>query len=182
MAIADEVVQVLQVGSNQFVQSRVPVLISSAIDLRFHIRTIRRYHRINHLRCGQFSCRSRSQHECSCKFRVVIVKRIPLSRSTTFQVFAPIMGFSACFGGPMLNILLGVGISGSYIIQQTSQPYKLYFSPTLFVSTGGLLVLLLTTLVFVPFNGYFLTRRWGIFLIVSYAIIMALNVLVEVRG
>jgi sodium/potassium/calcium exchanger 6 len=92
------------------------------------------------------------------------------------------MGFSACFGGPMLNILLGIGISGSYITHKTAKPYKLHFSPTLIVSTIGLLALLIATLIFVPFNGYFLTRRWGIFLITSYAIIMSLNVFVELKG
>ena len=58
-------------------------------------------------------------------------------------VFAPIMGFSACFGGPMLNILLGVGVSGSYIVRQTGAPYPLRFSPALVVTGGGLLALLL---------------------------------------
>src|SRR5215469_7392117 len=60
---------------------------------------------------------------------------LSLGSKLSLQVFAPIMGFSACFGGPMLNILLGVGISGSYIVSQTSQPYKLHFSKTLLVST-----------------------------------------------
>lgn len=92
------------------------------------------------------------------------------------------MGFSACFGGPMLNILLGVGISGTYIIHQTSSPYHLDFSTTLFVSTIGLLILLAATLVFVPLNGYFLTRRWGILLVVSYTILMTVNVVVELKS
>jgi len=92
------------------------------------------------------------------------------------------MGFSACFGGPMLNILLGVGISGLYIIQQTSNPYHFQFTTTLIVSTIGLLALLLTTVIIVPLNDYFLTRNWGIFLIGSYTIIMGINVFVEVRG
>ena len=61
------------------------------------------------------------------------------------QAFAPIMGFSACFGGPMLNMLLGVGISGTYITSQSGVPYRLHFSNTLFVSSGGLLALLLAT-------------------------------------
>lgn len=82
----------------------------------------------------------------------------------------------------MLNILLGVGISGTYIIQQTSAPYELHFSDTLFVSTIGLLVLLAVTLVFVPLNGYFLTRAWGIGLVAAYVVIMGINVVVELRS
>ncbi|KAJ7637723.1 Sodium/calcium exchanger protein-domain-containing protein [Mycena polygramma] len=105
-----------------------------------------------------------------------------LVANMSVAVFAPIMGFSACFGGPMLNILLGVGISGSYIIQQTEKPYELHFGNTLLVSTVGLLILLAATLIAVPLNGYFLTRTWGIVLIVAYTTIMAVNVVVEIKS
>ncbi|KAF7336627.1 hypothetical protein MVEN_02097200 [Mycena venus] len=105
-----------------------------------------------------------------------------LVANMSVAVFAPIMGFSACFGGPMLNILLGVGISGSYITQQTQQPYVLQFGNTLLVSTVGLLILLASTLIVVPLNGYKLTRTWGIILITAYMTIMAVNVVVEINS
>lgn len=89
------------------------------------------------------------------------------------------MGFSACFGGPMLNILLGVGVSGSYVISQTAEPYEINVSNTLYVSSFGLLFLLAATLVFVPLNDYYLTRRWGILLIATYTMIMIVNIVVE---
>ena len=92
------------------------------------------------------------------------------------------MGFSACFGGPMLNILLGVGVSGSYIVRQTGAPYPLRFSPALVVTGGGLLALLLATLAFVPFNGYFLLRAWGVALVAAYLCIMLTNIVVETKG
>ena len=97
------------------------------------------------------------------------------------QVFAPIMGFSACFGGPMLNILIGVGLTGSVIMQQTGQPYELELSKTLLVSSLGLLSLLAATLIVVPLNDYYLSRSWGVLLIVSYVAIMTTNVIVELR-
>ncbi|KAJ7274389.1 Sodium/calcium exchanger protein-domain-containing protein [Mycena haematopus] len=105
-----------------------------------------------------------------------------LVANMSVAVFAPIMGFSACFGGPMLNILLGVGISGTYITQQTQQPYDLHFSTTLLVSTVGLLILLAATLIVVPLNGYYLTRTWGIILIGGYLTIMTCNVIVEIKS
>lgn len=82
----------------------------------------------------------------------------------------------------MLNILLGVGVSGTTIMEQTQEPYPIKYSTTLIVSTIGLLVLLVTTMLVVPLNGYFLTRSWGIALIVAYAVIMAINVFVEISG
>jgi sodium/potassium/calcium exchanger 6 len=91
------------------------------------------------------------------------------------------MGFSACFGGPMLNILMGVGLTGSIIMQQTGQPYELELSRTLLVSSFGLLSLLAATLVVVPLNDYYLSRSWGVLLIVSYVAIMTTNVIVELR-
>ncbi|KAJ3551558.1 hypothetical protein NM688_g4631 [Phlebia brevispora] len=103
-----------------------------------------------------------------------------LVANMSVAVFAPIMGFSACFGGPMLNILLGIGISGTYIIRQTDQPYPLEFSTTLVITTLGLLALLITTLIFVPWNGYFLPRAWGFTLIAIYMVLMTANVIVEV--
>ncbi|KAG2133642.1 Sodium/calcium exchanger protein-domain-containing protein [Suillus bovinus] len=98
------------------------------------------------------------------------------------SVFAPIMGFSACFGGPMVNILLGVGISGSYVISQAGgQPYTLHFSDTLMSSTLGLLALLIATLVVVPLNGYVLSRTWGFCLVGAYFVVMGVNLWVELR-
>lgn len=104
-----------------------------------------------------------------------------LVANTSVAMFAPIMGFSACFGAPMLNILLGIGVSGSIVIQETGQDYTLRFTTTLLVSTVGLLSVLIATLVFVPWNGYLLSRRWGIFLLACYVTMMVVNIIVEVK-
>ncbi|KAG9025661.1 hypothetical protein FRB95_009932 [Tulasnella sp. JGI-2019a] len=106
-----------------------------------------------------------------------------LIANLSVAVFAPVMGFSACFGGPMLNILLGVGISGSIVLHQRGQPYyPINFSTTLLVSAIGLLCLLLATMIFVPLNGYWLSKRWGIFLICFYAAVMTVNIVVEIKS
>lgn len=104
-----------------------------------------------------------------------------LVANMSVAVFAPIMGFSACFGGPMLNILLGIGITGTYITRQTNEAYPLEFSTTLFMTGLGLLAILLATLVFVPCNGYFLPRTWGVALIVAYLCLMTANIVVEIK-
>lgn len=118
----------------------------------------------------------------------------------------PIMAISACFAGPLLNLLLGIGLSGSYLLSgrsaqggtgsSSSSPwltlpfahptpgvdggiYHIDFSPTLFVSGIGLLVILTGTLIAVPLNDFYLNRTLGATLIATYVVIMLVNVGVE---
>jgi len=82
----------------------------------------------------------------------------------------------------MLNMLLGVGLSGTYVIHHTGVDYPLPFSKTLLVTGVCLLSLLVATIVFVPLNGFMLTRRWGIFLIACYLVTMGATVAMELKG
>lgn len=91
------------------------------------------------------------------------------------------MAIAACFGGPMLNILLGVGLSGSYIIfTGGGEPLHVEMGRTLLVSGAGLLTVLVATLVAVPWNGYMMSKRMGWTLIGAYVVVLTINVLVEV--
>jgi len=104
-----------------------------------------------------------------------------LVANMSVAVFAPIMGFSACFGGPMLNILIGVGVSGSYVISHSGEPYHLPLSPTLITNGFGLLAILLITVVVVPLNGFYLKRAWGIFLVCCYVVLVSVTIFVELK-
>lgn len=111
----------------------------------------------------------------------------------------PVMAISACFAGPLLNLLLGIGISGSYLLSRKDDAsghnhhlslmrhekheqgiYYIDFSPTLTVSGFGLLLILVGTLIMVPMNGFYLNRKIGTTLIVTYIVIMCVNIGVEV--
>ncbi|KAF9115885.1 hypothetical protein BGX27_005951 [Mortierella sp. AM989] len=92
----------------------------------------------------------------------------------------PRMAFSACFGGPLLNMLLGVGISGTYMTVKTGTHIPLKVSPTLFVSLIGVLVTLSAAMIVVPRNGYMMTRTWGWFLVGMYLLCTISNVVIEV--
>lgn len=82
----------------------------------------------------------------------------------------------------MLNLLLGVGGSGTYhMLFVTDEPVTINFSHTLWVSAAGLVLMLVATAVFVPLNGYLIDRRWAGCLIVAYGVIMMVNVGVEVK-
>jgi sodium/potassium/calcium exchanger 6 len=79
----------------------------------------------------------------------------------------------------MLNILLGIGGAGTYVILATGHAYVVHFSSTLWVSAIGLITLLLATMCFVPYNGYWITKKWAVFLLSSYCLITILNIIVE---
>ncbi|KAL7422914.1 hypothetical protein Q5752_002211 [Cryptotrichosporon argae] len=106
-----------------------------------------------------------------------------LVANMTVAQFAPAMAYAACFGGPMLNLLLGIGGSGTYAILRSPAraPVQLVFSPTLVVSAAGLVAILLATAVAVPLNGFLIDRRWAAVLLAAYAALMVANVVVEVK-
>ncbi|GMK54472.1 hypothetical protein CspeluHIS016_0110580 [Cutaneotrichosporon spelunceum] len=106
-----------------------------------------------------------------------------LVANVTIAQFSPNMAYAACFGGPMLNLLLGVGAGGSYSIlwSRSHAPVRLDFSPTLWVSSVGLIIVLATTAVVVPLNKYRIDKRWAFCLLIAYATLMTVNVVVEVR-
>jgi solute carrier family 24 (sodium/potassium/calcium exchanger), member 6 len=115
---------------------------------------------------------------------------------TVAKLGYPVMALSACFGGPMLNILLGVGLSGTYLTIRSGEhrahkhhskhvrfkPYELEISTTLMISGITLLVTLLGLLIVVPLNGWRMDRKVGIGLISLWCLSTLGNVIVEVLG
>lgn len=86
----------------------------------------------------------------------------------------PAMAIAACFGGPMLNILLGVGLSGTYMIlfdpSHKGQQLYIEMNHTLLVSGVGLFAILVGTLIVVPLNSYRMSKRVGAALILAYLV------------
>ncbi|RGB39381.1 Sodium/calcium exchanger protein [Rhizophagus diaphanus] len=91
----------------------------------------------------------------------------------------PTMAVSACFGGPMLNILLGIGIAGTYTTIHLGHAIDITIEPTLFISSMGLLITLFSFLIFLPRNDFHMTRGWGCYIISVYLICMIINVTLE---
>ncbi|OAD73220.1 hypothetical protein PHYBLDRAFT_181469 [Phycomyces blakesleeanus NRRL 1555(-)] len=94
----------------------------------------------------------------------------------------PMMAMSACFGGPMLNIMLGVGIGATYVTSKHGVPYAIEVSSTILVSAIGLLVVLISSLILVPLNGYRMSRIFGYSWIGIYLICTIINLILEIRG
>ncbi|KAI5481546.1 hypothetical protein MNV49_002772 [Pseudohyphozyma bogoriensis] len=104
-----------------------------------------------------------------------------VANATVARMGYPSMAIAACFGGPMLNILLGVGLSGSYIILTNGgQPLHVEMGKTLLVSGVGLLTVLVSTLTMVPLNGFWMSKRLGMCLILAYFVVLSINIAVEV--
>ncbi|CAG8972401.1 hypothetical protein HYALB_00007155 [Hymenoscyphus albidus] len=115
---------------------------------------------------------------------------------TVARLGYPVMALSACFGGPMLNILLGIGISGVYMtIKEANhkhskhpgknikyKPYHIEVSRTLMVSGATLLVTLVGLLVAVPMNKWVMSRRIGWGLISLWICSTVINLGVEISG
>ncbi|OQV10172.1 hypothetical protein CLAIMM_14207 [Cladophialophora immunda] len=115
---------------------------------------------------------------------------------TVAKLGYPVMALSACFGGPMLNILLGIGIGGMYmsITHATHKhakhpqkpikykPYEIDVSTTLMISGITLLVTLVGLLIVVPLNGWRMDRKIGLGLILLWSVSTVGNVIVELLG
>ena len=115
---------------------------------------------------------------------------------TVARLGYPVMALSACFGGPMLNILLGIGISGLYMTINEAdkkhykhpnrkikyKPYQVEVSGTLMISAITLLVTLVGLLIVVPMNKWMMTRKIGWGLIILWTISTVVNLAVEITG
>ncbi|MCJ1288451.1 hypothetical protein MMC26_007809 [Xylographa opegraphella] len=115
---------------------------------------------------------------------------------TVARLGYPVMALSACFGGPMLNILLGIGLSGLYMTIRDGnrkhtqhpgrplkyKPYEVEVDGTLLTSGITLLVTLVGLLIVVPLNKWVVDRRIGWGLIALWCLSTIGNVGVEVSG
>ncbi|PWW79339.1 hypothetical protein C7212DRAFT_154926 [Tuber magnatum] len=106
---------------------------------------------------------------------------------TVARLGFPVMALSACCGGPMLNILLGIGISGLYMTtishsHKGADYYPIEVSSTLVISAATLLITLVLLLIAVPLNQWMMTRQIGFTLIGLWVVSTVVNLIVELTG
>ncbi|GAP92057.1 putative sodium calcium exchanger protein [Rosellinia necatrix] len=115
---------------------------------------------------------------------------------TVARLGYPVMALSACFGGPLLNILLGVGLGGAYQtihaankhhIKHPDEPYRyrpyhIQVTGTLMVSAIVLLMTLFALLIVVPMHEWMMTKRIGWGLIVLWTASTVVNLVIEITG
>ncbi|OTB07559.1 hypothetical protein M426DRAFT_8560 [Hypoxylon sp. CI-4A] len=115
---------------------------------------------------------------------------------TVARLGYPVMALSACFGGPLLNILLGIGLGGAYqLISKANKkhakhpdrpiqykPYHIQVSGTLMISAITLLFTLLALLIVVPLNKWYMSKKIGWSLIGLWSISTVANLAIEITG
>ncbi|KAJ9063807.1 hypothetical protein DSO57_1037004 [Entomophthora muscae] len=89
----------------------------------------------------------------------------------------PTMAVSACFAGPMLNMMLGPGLAGVYLSLTRSEPIVIPSSRIMILSAVGVLITLVVYNIYVHTNRFYIDRRFGGFLIGVYFFGMAINLL-----
>ncbi|KAL2866774.1 sodium/calcium exchanger protein [Aspergillus lucknowensis] len=108
---------------------------------------------------------------------------------TVARLGYPVMALSACFGGPMLNILLGIGVGGLYMTlhAKTSQTmataditYDITVSKVLIISGATLLATLVGLLIVIPWNKWRMDRKVGFGLIILWCVSTLGNVIAEI--
>jgi len=80
------------------------------------------------------------------------------------------MAVAGAFAGPMFNVLAGIGLPMLiYTIRDPAHEYRIgKDTPLVWASFVALLTSLTVTLVWVPFEGWRLTRRIGRFLLLWF--------------
>ncbi|KAK6190037.1 hypothetical protein SNE40_001984 [Patella caerulea] len=91
----------------------------------------------------------------------------------------PRMGISACFGGPLFNLLLGIGIPFTIGTFKNGGSYALNVTLEEIVLAGFLAFSLVSSLIIVPLSGFRMTRAWGIYLMVLYCVFLLVALLTE---
>lgn len=95
----------------------------------------------------------------------------------------PRMGFSACFGGPLFNLLLGVGLPFSYFFFKTGR-VDLYVDYNVMVTllSASLGASLVFSFVFLPLAGFQAGRLYGALLVVFYLVFLTVAVITELSS
>ncbi|XP_060067382.1 mitochondrial sodium/calcium exchanger protein-like [Ylistrum balloti] len=91
----------------------------------------------------------------------------------------PRMGISACFGGPLFNLLLGIGIPFTVATIKNGSDYQLEITFEEVVLAAFLMLSLIVSLLVVPLSKFKMSRMYGLILIVLYIVFLVVAILAE---
>ncbi|EGD75575.1 hypothetical protein PTSG_06644 [Salpingoeca rosetta] len=107
-----------------------------------------------------------------------------VSNMTVARQGYPRMAVGAAFGGPALNMLLGIGISCTIACLRNDGHFPVKDQPShqLAVSGGFLLLSLLSSMVIIPLCRFHASRKYGVYLWVLYLCYLASALALEFTG
>ncbi len=92
----------------------------------------------------------------------------------------PRMGYSACFGGPLFNLLLGIGIPFSVAFAKNGGlPITVDYNPMVTCLSASFAAALLFSFIVMPLSKFRATRYHGFALLALYAGLLAAALVVE---
>jgi sodium/potassium/calcium exchanger 6 len=91
----------------------------------------------------------------------------------------PRMGISACFGGPLLNLLLGIGLPYTILLASNGESLPLEYSRMVTLLYSTITLSLISTVLILLVNNFETKRYHGLFLITVYMTYVILAILIE---
>lgn len=91
------------------------------------------------------------------------------------------LAVGACFGGPLLNLLFGLGMGCTYRIASQKSAIHIGLTTEITVGLGFFLLSLLSSITFIPARGFWLQRYYGVYLMIMYTCFLITSVVLEVR-
>ncbi|KAJ3175248.1 hypothetical protein HDU87_006330 [Geranomyces variabilis] len=90
------------------------------------------------------------------------------------QMGYPAMAVGACFGSPMLNLVLGIGVTSTYLTTSRGTPYMIDQSLTpVYACAGSLIAGLTAALIYIPYQNFKATAAFGAAAVGAYVVLMA---------
>ncbi|OUM52759.1 hypothetical protein BVG19_g1980 [[Candida] boidinii] len=105
-----------------------------------------------------------------------------ISNITIAKMGFPLMSLAACIGGPLLNLLLGIGVDGLVVLLNSSNginELKFDLNLTLYISIFCFLTNLCFILVYVPLNSWRIDKNVGLTLIGIWSFGTTICILIE---
>jgi len=95
----------------------------------------------------------------------------------------PDMAIAACLGGPLFNLLLGLGLSlSAKCFELHPAPFPVVLTPQLTTALSYLGFGLVATLFWANLNKYYISRKHGIFLIIYYLTFTVVSIVLLIYG
>ncbi|OWB80357.1 hypothetical protein B5S32_g4625 [[Candida] boidinii] len=105
-----------------------------------------------------------------------------ISNITIAKMGFPLMSLAACIGGPLLNLLLGIGVDGLIVLLNSSNninELKFDLNLTLYISIFCFLINLCFILIYVPLNSWRIDKNLGLTLISIWSFGTTICILIE---